>query len=292
MVFSFNRHIQALAAVVFTLVSSQLSAQTVKISIADAQFTKPLIEKLVGEYHKANPSFNAEIVSTAEGSLADVSITDSESNDQSVVARYVLLPVANVNSALLTDKKFQKGLNSKLAKELFVQKSVEEQIDNPDAKKLPATVYALSGSRSVTTNLLARSLNVTAKDIAGKKILGKEENAIAVVQKREDAVSVSIPSLIYDSSSRKPVDGLTVLPVDLDGNDKVTDAERAAVADIDALTAYIASSANSSLPVGDIRISTDNKYVQKFVSWVATQGQDYLKEFGYLKASDRLTAQK
>lgn len=273
---------------------SLASAQTVRINIADAQFTRPLIEKLVGEYQKQNPEFKAEIVSSAvDGGDATVSITSDRNDTQGTIAHYVLLPIANENNAILGEKKVQKGLNNKVTREIFVEKTLDEYIDTRDKKQLPGTVYSLSGRHATTTELLANSLNVGVKDIKGKKVIGNEENVITVVKKRPDAIAFDVASLVYDSNTRKPVSGLKVLPVDIDGNGRVSDDERNAIASLDAFADYISSrGTDSSLPTGSVRVSSQNKNVDAFLLWASTAGQDYVGNLGYLRSNNREIAQK
>lgn len=274
-------------AVVATVVSP-ISAQTVKINVDDALFTQPLIEKLVEEYQKVEPAFKAQIVNGDVVSDASISISNDAKN---VIARYFILPVANSEAQILSEKKVQKGINQKVAKELFVERTVDEQLDNPDKKQLPGTVYTLSGKHSELTNLLAESLDVLVKDIRGKKVLGREENLISVIKKRPDAISVDVASLVYDHKTRKPIEGIAVLPVDLDGNNKVSDEERDALGDLDLLTTFLDTSSNA-LPTGNVGINSDNASVKRFVSWASTYGQKYLASFGYLKTFNDYTAQK
>lgn len=265
-----------------------LSAQTVRINVDEASFTRPLIEKLVSEYKKKEPAFEVQFVS--DGTACDASISISNPTGDAI-ARYFILPVTNVEAEILKEKKVQKGVNQKLVKEIFVECTLDEQLDDIDKKQLQGTVYALSGKHSQSTSLLAKSLNVDEKDIKGKKILGREENVLAIVKKRPDAISVNAASLIYDQTTRRPVAGVAVLPVDLDGNNKVSDEEREAIANIDLLTAYLAHS-NNALPAADITILSDNHNVKAFVSWASTNGQKFLGALGYLKAERQLAAQK
>lgn len=285
----FRNNILAIAAVVIAL---PLQAQTVKINIADAQFTRPLIETLAKEYAKQNPSFSAEFTSKADSSDATVDLSEAAVSAGSVVARFVVLPIANTQSPVLTEKKVQRGVTAKVSHQLFAQPTTDELIDGEAPKALPGTVYTLTGKYATTTRLLANSLNTAPKNLRGKKILGKEENGITVVKAKADAVSVNVANLIFDPSTRRPVAGITVLPVDLDGNNRVSDEERAATGNIDTLTTFLANVAQPAVPLGDVSITTTNPEVEKFVSWIATDGQSYLNRLGYLRANPSLIAKK
>lgn len=260
-------------------------AQTVRINISNAQFARPLVEKLVGEYQKQNPSFKAEIITTDEAGDATVSITPYRQESVGTIANYVLLPITNSKNSLLNDKKVQKGLNDKLSHEIFVEKGIDEYDESKDSKQLPGTVYTLSGKHSTTTELLANTLNVDVKSIKGKKIIGREENVITVVKNRPDAIAVDVATLVYDKATHQPVSGVTILPIDLNGDNKVSDEERAAIASLDALNEYISNQRTTSLPTGSIRLSSQDKDADAFVIWASTTGQNYVSSLGYLKST-------
>lgn len=295
---NFTENIQevkrGLTKLIFTMMAmmpATMMAQAIKINIGDAQFTKPLIERWISEYHKANPDFNAELVSQSGGDNTVV-VSSRYSNDHSVVGRYFVLPIANADGDILNEKKVQKGLTENLKREIFVKKDIDEYLDSRDKKKIPGTVYALTGRHGSTTEILANSLNVSIKDITGRKILGREENGISLVKKQKDAVSVNVANLIYDGSTRKPVSDVAVLPLDLNGDGKVSDDERAAIENIDALTDYMEKSSIRNVAAGYIKIDTNDSRLNSFLTWVENEGQSYLKEYGYLPVDNGYIAQK
>lgn len=285
----------AVLTAVFGLASTGVQAQTFKISVQDAQFTQPVIERLVAEYSKQNPSFHVEVVKGAQVEAdATVSLSADAKAHESTVGRFVVLPVANDHSALLNVKKVQRGLSGKLEQQLFVEREVEEEIEARESgeKQLPGTVYSLTGRKSVTTQVLARQLQTAPSRFKGKRIMGREENLLDVVRNTVDAVSYNVASLIYDAESRQPVNGVAVLAVDLDGNGKISDEERDAVSNLDALTAFFASHPTSDAPVGTIDINTENAELRNFVSWTRTEGQSILAHFGLLQADRQLALAK
>ena len=285
-----KRGLKTLIFTMMAMMPTTIMAQTIKINIGDAQFTKPLLERWISEYHKVNPDFNAELVAQSGGENT-VSVSSRYSNDRNLVGRYFVLPIANANGDILNEKKVQKGLTESVKKEIFVKKDIDEYLDSRDKKKLPGTVYALTGRHGSTTEIFANSLNVSATEITGRKILGREENGISLVQKQKDAVSLNVANLIYDRSTRKPVTGLAVLPIDLDGDGKVSDDERTALDNIDSLTDYLKNSSIRNVAAGYIKINTSNSSLNAFISWVETEGQNYLKEYGYLPVHNGFIAQ-
>ena len=274
-------------------VSLASHAQALRINVQDAQFTRSMMEKLITEYNKVNPQFSATIVNASEQADAYVSLSDRQSTPYSV-GRFVIVPIANSQNEILSIKKVAKGLSNKLKQQIFVERDELEELEAEEEgeKKLPGTVYSLTGKRAITTQIIAKELNITPNRVRGKKNLGHEENLISVVQNHPDAIAFNVASLVYDTSTHKPVDGITVLAFDLDGNDRISEEERLAIASLDELTAYLDKVPHAGVPTGSIDISTDNDTVKQFVAWMQAQGQDFLAQYGFLKAERGLTAQK
>ncbi len=267
-------------------------AQNLQINVSDAQFTRQMMERLIKEYNKVNPEFTATVVDTRE--KADASVSLSGQDDVNSIGRFAILPIANSENELLRNKKVVKGLSNKLKHQIFVERDLLEELDAEEEgeKQLPGTVYSLTGSHAITTTLVARDLSITPNRVKGKKILGSEENLISAVRSHQDAIAFNVASLAYDSNTYQPVEGLTVLATDLDGNGRISDEERSVISSLDKLTDYLDKLPHTGLPIGNISIKTDNQELRRFVDWASTEGQGYLTPYGFLKANKALTAQK
>lgn len=271
-------------------------AQTLKINIQEAQFTQPAIERLVEEYQKVNATFKAEVVKEAKG-VSDATISLSAGHTEynsTFLCRFMVLPVANSESELLQNKKVQRGLTDKLERQVYVERDVLETIEaNENGEKpLPGTVYTLCENKAVTKQVLADKLQVSPSRIRGKKILGREENLLMAVQSHPDAISYNVATLLYNIENRQPQTGLTVLAIDLDGNGRISNEERTAIDNLDALTDYIGQLPKTSVPVGHVNIITENAQLKQFVNWALSDGQQFLEHYGFLKAEPQLTAKR
>lgn len=277
--------------VVLAATAQSVFGQTVRISVGQAPFTSQLIERLSEAYAKDNPGFHVELVKDGD---SDGTVAIGSEADAATVGRALILPFANSNSPLLKEKKVQRGVNGKIARQIFVSRDYLETLDAEDdgEKALPGTVYALTGSKATVTRLFAKSLNVEPSAINGKKILGREESGVSAVRAHDDAVSFNVANLLYNLGNRQQLGGLTVLAVDLDGNGRVSDEEREAVGSIDRLIDFVGNAPKSAVPVGYVSIESQNKQVEQFVGWIVSDGQRYLKEMGYLPTQSWLTAQK
>lgn len=275
--------------------SRTAAGQVFRINVSDAHFTMPMIECWIAEYQQLDPGFRAEVVSGKDAQSDAVVSTSASSGTQ--VARYLILPIANAQSAAAHDKKVRHGLNSNLAKSLYVKKNLDELLDVDEAprQQLEGMVYTLTGSSAATTKLFAQFLDIAPAQLKGKKVLGREENAITAVLTHDDAVSYNVANLIYDLQNRQPISGMHVFAVDLNNNGKISDDEEQAFTNIDQLTDFVANSVSTNIPIGDVNIvlpAQADDHLKSFVAWIGNEGQRFARQYGYLKAQPRLTAQK
>ena len=276
----------------FLASAGRVAAQELKINVSDARFTAPLVEKLIKEYNKVDPNFHAQVL-TQENEKSDARVSLDNEASTFVLGRYFILPIANSQNELLSNRKIKKGLSERLVKQLFLSRDYLEVLDAEEngEKELPGTVYSLTGSRAITTKVFAKALNTQPSQIRGKKIVGREENVISVVKNHEDAVSFNVASLVYDTQSAHPVSGLTVLPIDLDDNGKISDDERAVFSDVNQLASFIDQKPETTVPSGNVYIDTHNPQLSAFANWVSSDGLQILHQYGYLKANQKLSVQ-
>ena len=126
------------------------------------------------------------------------------------------------------------------------------------------------------------------KDIGGKAIAGSDEHLLKAILRDSTGVSYLPLTLIYDHTTGKPVNGLTVLPVDLNGNGRISDDERF-YGDLASVIERIENAGPKelkNLPVEFLHLSVDNKNATpealEFLKWINQNGQEILHSFGYL----------
>ena len=92
----------------------------------------------------------------------------------------------------------------------------------------------------------------------------------------------------YDAKSLKPVEGIVICPIDIDGNGKIDPAE-SVYATRDDITKAIAGNVYPSPPARDLYFVTKGKpskpALVAFLKWVLTEGQKYVPETGYIPLS-------
>ncbi len=265
------------------------------IVVTGARFSYKLVEKWIDDYNKVNP--NVQIIVESRGSsdplkydiLAEVYEQDEEikkNREYLNVGRYAILPVATANSSfakIYADK----GLNTQLINQIFFHDIFADQ-EKQKPVKAPFTVYTRLQKAGVPT-VFSKYFGHEQKDIKGKGIAGADAHLVKALFRDSTGVTYLPLPLIYDEQTRKPIEGLTVLPVDFDGNKKVSDDEKF-YDNLDAVIEHlevVAPGEVRNIPVEYLHLSIDKQNASPeavdFLKWVNENGQADLHKFGYLK---------
>ena len=265
------------------------------VVVTGARFSYTLVEKWIDEYNKVNP--NVQIIIEARGSadplkydiLAEVYEHDAEikkNREYINVARYAVLPVANASSSfagIYADK----GLNTNLINQIFFHDIFADQ-ENQKPIKAPFTVYTRLQKAGVPA-IFSKYFGHEQKDIKGNGIAGADAHLIKALLRDSTGVTYLPLPLIYDRQTRRPVEGLVVLPVDVNGNKKVSDDEKF-FDNLDRVIENLEATDPgkiANIPVEYLHLSVDRKNASAeaidFLKWVNENGQDHLQEFGYLR---------
>ncbi|NIJ55069.1 hypothetical protein [Dyadobacter arcticus] len=261
-----------------------------KVIITGVRFAYPLVEKWIKDYTALHPS--SQIV------IETRTITDPQKYDLLIEAydqdkevketreyislgRYALLPVANAKSAFAKEYG-EKGLNEKTYKQIFFHDIYAEK-----DKTLPTgyTIYTRLQKAGAPLTF-AKYFGYEQQDIKGKAIAGADEHLIKALLKDETGVSYTTPGLAYDLQTRKPVEGITVIPIDLDGNGRISKEEKV-LDNLDGVLTSLENEKIKNVPIEYIHFSIDkhnsNPEAKKFLLWVAANADKDLRQFGYLK---------
>jgi ABC-type phosphate transport system substrate-binding protein len=263
------------------------------VVITGARFSYKLVQKWIDEYYKVNP--NIQIIIEARGSadpksdiLAEVYQQEeavAKDREYVNVGRYAILPVATASSAFA--KHFsEKGLNKDLINQIFFHDIFADQ-EKIKPIKQPFTVYTRLQKAGVPT-VFANHFGHEQKDIKGNGIAGADSHLLKALLRDTTGVTYLPTPLIYDENTRKPIDGLTVLPVDFNGNGKVNDEEKF-FDNLDTVLGKLESAEGANLkniPVEYLHLSVDRNNGSaegiEFLKWVNENGGQYLHDFGYL----------
>lgn len=275
------------------------------ISISGTSYTFPLIEKWVSEYSRYNPDVNFKLVrNPGKNERIDLQIITSTQDKNevknlgnlAVVGKVALLPITSRKNQGFP-KQFKKGFKQQDLKEIFLKKEEEVWDEDAPKSKINYTVYTKS-PQSSAAQILSNYFGKPANNLKGVIVAGDDKYLINSVLKDSTGVAYNNLSLIYDLTNRQPVNGIKVLPIDLN-NDGRLEKDEQIYDNLDQVISYLENNSNKVIPTDFISFvysGSENQQVGKFVNWVKTSGQTYNHLYGFLRNNNEninvLTVQK
>lgn len=274
------------------IVKNQKRSQQV-VLVTGVRFSYPLVQRWIDEFNKEYPDVQVVIESrgSADPTNFDILIEayspDSEvaaSREYVYLARYAVLPVANGKSPF-AQTYGNKGLNKEQIKQIYFYDIFS---DKKETIKEPYTVYTrLQKAGGPIT--FAKNFGFEQKEIKGKSIAGSDEHLLKAILRDTMAVSFLPSPLIYNFKNSKITDGLTVLPLDFNGNGRINDDEKFydVPKEVVSRLEHATSKDLRNIPVEYLNLSIDRETassdVIEFLSWVLANGSQYVNEYGFLK---------
>ncbi len=265
------------------------------VVVTGARFSYKLVQQWIDEFNKVYPDIQIIIESRGSSDPSNYDIlAEVYEHDEAVkkerqylyIARYAILPVATSSSEFARTYA-TKGINDNVLKQIFFHNIFADK-DDVEKIKAPFTAYTRY-QKAGAPKVFAQHYGFDQKDIVGKSIAGSDEHLVKALLRDSSGVTYLPLPLVFDPEKGKQVEGLTVIPVDLDGNGKVKDDEVAAFATPEALLARLEGGGKDkvNVPTGYLHLSVNKKTTSAeavaFLKWVAENGESYLAAFGFLK---------
>jgi ABC-type phosphate transport system substrate-binding protein len=282
--------------------SNQYAQKTTRkqkvVVVSGARFSYKLVQKFIDDYNAANPE--VQIIIEARGSsdpanvdiLAEVFPQDEairKEREYVNVGRYAILPVAASISSFAKIYS-ETGLTRELINQLYFH---DLFADSEKEQKIKAsyTIYTRL-QRAGVPIVFTKYFGYEQKDIKGKAIAGSDEHLLKALLRDSTAVSYLPLPLIYDQANGDPIAGLTVLPVDLNGNRRVNDDEKF-YSKLSEVIQHLESKGPKeikNIPIEYLHLSIDKKNASteaiEFLKWVSENAERYLHDFGYFKSEE------
>lgn len=281
-----------------------VSSLSGKITVSGAWALYPMMVKWAEEFQKINPGVRIDVsaggagkgMADALGGLANIGMVSREIFPVEIEKGAIYVPsvidavVATASAGNpLRDDLLSKGIK----KQTFIDIWINGKITNwkdifPGAKAFGKTdlhVFTRSDAAGAPETWAAY-LGKKQEDLLGTGVYGDPGLAEAV---RRDPLGIGFNNIgyAYDVKTRKQVEGLLVIPVDVNGNGKI-DPEENFYNTLDEINKAIGTGAYPSPPARELNLVTLREFkgaTKEFVKWILTDGQKYAPEAGYIPLS-------
>ena len=284
---------------------AEVEEQTLTISGAFALF--PMMTVWGEQYSLVNPNVRFDITGGGAGKgitdmlsgVADIAMVSrelkQEESDQGAygvpVTIDAVVATVNVDNPYIEEILAQ-GLTPEAAAAIWMSRETTTwgQFLGTDADDA-ITVYTRSdsaGAAEVWAKYMGGSVQ---EDLLGTAVNGDPGVAEAV---RQDALGIGFNNIgfAYDLTTGNQLDGLRVVPLDLNGDGQIS-ADEDFYATIDDIAGAIAAKVYPFPPARELYLVTKGEptpVIQDLYRWILTDGQAFVADAGYVSLSaDRLT---
>ncbi len=199
------------------------------------------------------------------------------------VAKDAVFPVVSKSNPVLTELITQ-GISQDLFKKIFITEEVKtwgEVVGKPEVRD-EIHVYTRSDSAGAADQWALFSGGKVQADIQGIGVNG-EPALVDTVGKDPLGIGFSNLNSVFDLTSGELVEGVTVPPVDINGNGQADSNEYYLTKD--EAVQVIADGTYPSPPARFENLATKGKptgLTLAFIQWILTEGQNSLAEAGYV----------
>jgi phosphate transport system substrate-binding protein len=277
------------------LVSGEAEQKEKKtVNISGTRFFFPLIEKWAKEFEKENP--DVDVVVQSGIANKDIEATGTplvkeapEKGRYTTVSRFALVPIVNAKNPAWNELQ-RRGLSRADFEKIYFRTGEQQNsFSYAGGVTVPIRVYARGACASAA---FSRHFGKQINDLANldTKIA---DDKVLLQNVLNDSLGVAYNNLgfVYDLQTRKQKQGIRVVPVDLNGNGQIDEAENF-YDNLDQLIRKLDIGQSDLPPVGKMVFiyKEDKPEVKAFVAWVQSKGQRYNHSLGFLSAQQQSTA--
>jgi len=277
------------------------------ITISGAWALYPMVVKWAEEFRKTYPDIRVDISAGGAGkgvadALAEVVDLGMVSRDLQpteiekgvwfvAVTKDAVVPTINAANPLLKEL-LAKGVK----RQAFISAWVDESIESWEklmGRQGSTSLHVYTRSDSCgAAETWALYFGKKQEDLQGVGVYGDPGLAEAV---KNDQLGLGFNNInyAYDAQSKRPIQGICILPIDLNGNGTIDKAE-SVYTTRDDITKAIADGVYPSPPARDLYLAAKGQprkeLVRLFISWILSEGQKFVSEAGYISLSSEKLA--
>ena len=265
-------------------------AGSATFTVKTSKVGRSLVEAWTKAYMAEHPEVNIQIVGT-KAADADLTLINHKEKNQKVayVARYALLPVTTSGNPLLGEID-KKSWGSKDLKELFfTADELDDDFADDDkqkkGKKITDRLNVVSGANSTSSApSFAAFFGRNTDNIKGEKIAGDDLYLLSAINDDKTLVTFNSLNYLYDTDSRQLKSNLHIFPL----NVKKEIGEALKSGNLDEVLGALETQKSDVIPVENIGFEYENltESEEQFLKWVASEGQQFNNQNGFLKLAD------
>lgn len=273
------------------------------IQLSGAFALYPMAVKWAEEYQKLHPNIRIDIsgggagkgMTDALAGVVDIGMVSREIYQEELnkgaypfaVVIDAVVPTINVSNPEIENIK-KIGLKKETAQKLWNKefKTWGEVLGT--SSNIPVHVFTRSDACGAAETFAAW-FNKKQENLKATAVFG-DPGVAAAVQKDKVGIGYNNIAYVYDQKTKKPFDGLTVIPIDVNENGQI-DPEEDFYETSEILIQAIKDGKYPSPPARDLYLVTKGKPtnpdVIAFLEYVLSEGQKYTDEIGYIGLSDK-----
>lgn len=272
------------------------------ITLSGAWALYPMAVRWAEEFRKVYPGVRIDIsaggagkgITDALNNMVDLGMVSREIYPEEIkkgaypiaVTKDAVVPVINAANPAL-DILLSKGLKKNAGENIWITGMYKTWAQAFGIKgTAPVHVYTRSDACGAA-EVWAKYFNKKQEDLLGSGVYGDPGLALAV---KKDPLGIGYNNIgyAYDSKTKKQLEGIRILPIDINNDGKITSDENFYDSMDDLITA-IAEGRYPSPPARELYFVTNGKpqkeLIIKFLYWVLTEGQKFVNESGYITLS-------
>lgn len=282
-----------------TAVSAAAKSTATTITVSGAFALFPMMTLWTEAYSSLHPEVSFDVQAGGAGKgmtdmltgAADIAMLSRDARQEELDQGAFLVPVTidavvgtiNAANPHLAELQTQ-GLTPQKAHDIWISGAISSWGDllETDAAE-DIHVYTRSDSAGAAEMWALFAQGTAQEDLSGTAVNADPGVAEAV---RQDPLGVGYNNIgfAYDQATNRPIEGLQIIPLDLDGNGQI-DADEAFYDTRDALTAAIAAEVYPFPPARALYLvtkGTPSPLISDFYRWVLTDGQALVADAGYV----------
>jgi len=270
-----------------------------KITVSGAFALYPMMVRWAEEYQKINPGVKVEVSAGGAGKgmtdalsgMVDLGMVSREISKEEIsrgavyiaVTKDAVVVTASAENPVLSDLQ-ARGINRSVFTRIFVNETITdwgEVVHRPELSE-KINVYTRSDACGAA-DVWAKYLGYKQEDLKGVGVFGDPGLADAV---KSDRLGIGYNNIgfAYDAMTAKPLEGLAIIPLDLNDNGHI-DSDEQLYATRDVIVSAINTGKYPSPPARELNLVAKGSFsgpTLEFVRWILTDGQQYVEESGYI----------